>query len=105
MKISILCQGQGCIIPRTCFREAFLRYDLPSKVQSDRGGENVRIANYMLSHPERGTGRGSFITGHSVHNARIEQGGMCSAPVKKLSTSPILISKSPPNLDKRGIPS
>ncbi len=37
---------------------------------ADRGGENVIIADYMQLRPERGPGRGSFITGRRVHNLR-----------------------------------
>ena len=54
-----------------CFQKATKEFGVPSRVRSDKGGENQLVCYFMVSH--RGPGRGSHIAGSSVHNQRIER--------------------------------
>ncbi|XP_049445652.1 uncharacterized protein LOC125896823 [Epinephelus fuscoguttatus] len=52
------------------FIDGIDKFGLSSCVRSDKGGENIEVAQFMVKH--RGESRNSHITGRSVHNQRIE---------------------------------
>ncbi|KAA8577364.1 hypothetical protein FQN60_004275 [Etheostoma spectabile] len=53
------------------FQGAVDVFGLPHHVRSDAGSENIDIARFMIEN--RGSNRGSFMVGRSVHNQRIER--------------------------------
>ena len=65
------CNNNKAITVLNQFIEGVNNYGLPSRVRSDHGMENFKVAQFMLQ--QRGTRRGSIITGSSVHNSRVER--------------------------------
>jgi len=61
-------RAETVVIP---FKEAIADYGIPSRVRSDKGGENVLCCDLMIF--LRGIGRRTWISGKSVHNQRIER--------------------------------
>ena len=53
------------------FEEAIIAYGAPSRIRTDKGGENTLIWELMTE--IRGNERGSFLASSSVHNQRIER--------------------------------
>ena len=53
------------------FEDGVARYQIPMKVRSDFGGENILVAKYMIHH--RGPQIKPFIAGKSTRNTRIER--------------------------------
>ena len=54
-----------------CFVSAVNEYGLPSRIRTDKGLENVGIAQFMIQN--RGTNSRSVIAGKSTHNQRMER--------------------------------
>ena len=55
----------------TLYYEAIEKYGIPSRVWSDKGGENILVCYYMVI--TRGVGRASFLAGSSTRNQSIER--------------------------------
>ena len=68
------------------FTEAIGSYGLPSRVRSDKGGENYDVGWYMLNHPQKGSGRGSIIAGDNCSGVRNFTVNCCLAGTLLLRT-------------------
>ena len=69
--IYVSCSNNKAETVLALFQNAVQKWGLPSRVRSDYGMENLYVAACMIE--QRGTDRGSIITGSSVHNSRVER--------------------------------
>lgn len=53
------------------FSDGVSTFEIPDKVRTDHGGENIEMWRYMVTC--HGNGSDSVITGSSVHNERVER--------------------------------
>ena len=67
--VSCCCNNKKADTVLSLFQNGVERWGLPSRVRCDYGMENFYVGQYMIEH--RGEGRGSIITGSSVHNSRV----------------------------------
>lgn len=68
----LFCANNNCASTvLTVFQNAASEFGWPSRARGDHGGENVDVASMMTE--VRGDGRGSFISGPSTRNQRIER--------------------------------
>lgn len=68
----LFCANNNCASTvLTVFQNEASEFGWPSRVRGDHGGENVDVAS--MTTEVRGDGRGSFISGQSTRNQRIER--------------------------------
>ncbi|PFX26097.1 hypothetical protein AWC38_SpisGene9260 [Stylophora pistillata] len=65
------CNNKKADTVLSLFQNGVEQWGLRSRVCCDYGMENFYVGQYMIEH--RGEGRGSIITGSSVHNSRVER--------------------------------